>query len=379
MGILGLLFRGAREAIQEKSAKNRLEGKLGRKVSKEELYSLGSHLDAAQPDAAAQMPFQPHGAPRAASVPFGDAKPPMKTRTKLIIGGVLVLLIGFVAVAVAGFAVLNMSQSTYNRLNPFTPKPSAADFPAQIGRFSLSTGPEYSYSEYSAAPLRAYFHSFYKADDVRDLRYYVYDYKTADEARAGFEAKKKEMKGYQGYQHVDDTDTRFASVWLKTGSSSVLWLDGTKFKYAYGIMQKPLYEFEGLLKNAAPAQVVEVTLGETETPRTASSTAAPSLTVTGLLDEYKKDAAAADKKYKDKIVLVSGTVEVSDKDKKGNWMIAFMRPGSTAPKDGMVICGFDKSQEKNVSGIKKGDLITLRGKVSMNLIGSVMLENCTKF
>src|SRR5688500_10646117 len=95
-GIFGILFRCAREKLQERAAKSSLESKLGRKVPKEELYSLSSHLDAAQPTVP-QMPLQ-QGMPRTSSVPFGDAKPPMKTATKLLIGGALVLLLGVVGV-----------------------------------------------------------------------------------------------------------------------------------------------------------------------------------------------------------------------------------------------------------------------------------------
>ena len=82
MGILGLLIRGAREKAQEYSAKNELEGKLGRRVSNQELYSLGSHLDAAQGENK-QKPL--NYAQREASVPFADAKPPGKYRKYIVL------------------------------------------------------------------------------------------------------------------------------------------------------------------------------------------------------------------------------------------------------------------------------------------------------
>jgi hypothetical protein len=371
-GIFGLLFRGAREKLQERAAKNSLESKLGRKVSKAELYSLSSHLDAAQPTAP-QMPLQ-QGMPRESSVPFGDAKAPMKTSTKLLIGGALVLVIGIVGVAaVAVLAVMSMSTSTYNKLNPFTPKPSPADFPAQIGKFKRSTDVEYLYSEFSPAHLKEYFYSNYNSAEAGDLKLYVYEYKTLADAQAGFEAQKKQMKSYQGYQFIDDSSSRLAAVWLKTGSTSVTWLDGMKMRYVSGMGQKAIYELEGLLRNKAPVEVVEV---KTESSVPAANDGAVS--VTQLLDDYKKDTAAADKKYKDKIVKVTGKAVVSEKDKKGNWMIAFMRPASTNPADGMVVCSFDKSKEASVSTVKKGDTVTLEGKVSMFLVFSAILENCSK-
>lgn len=384
MGILGFLFRVIREKVQEKSAKGDLEGKLGRKVSTHDLYSLGSHLDAAQPTTA---PQSLQSTPREASVPFAEAKPPMRTKTKLIIAGVLVLVIGFIGVvAAAGFVIFIMPRSTYNKLNPFTPKPSPDDFPAQIGRFTRSTDPEYLDLGYSDKPTDTYFYSYYKAADPNDpnkraadatnLKLYVWHFKTADEARSGLEAKKKEIKAYQGYQFVDDTDARFAALYLKGGSTSVIWTDGTKLRELTGASQKTIYEFEGLLKNAAPVAVVDVKLTEPEP--SSNSTNSSSLTVSQLLDDYKKDSSAADKKYKGKTISVTGKVEVSDKDKKGNWMIAFMRPGSTAPKDGMVICSFDKSQESRVSSVKKGDIVTLQGNVFGNILFSVIMQNCSK-
>lgn len=370
-GIFGLLFRGVREKLQERAAKMSLESKLGRKVSKEELYSLSSHLDAAQPTAP-QMPLQ-QGMPRESSVPFGDAKPPMKTVTKLLIGGALVLVLGVVGVGVAALALITMSGSTYNKLNPFTPKPSPADFPAQIGRFKRTTDADYLYSEFSPVPLREYFYSNYNSAETGDIKLYVYEYKTLADAQAGFEAQKKQMKSYQGYQYIDDSSSRLAAVWLKTGSTSVTWLDGMKMKNVSGIGQKAIYELEGLLRNTAPVAVAEVKT-ESSVP-VANET---SVTVLQLLDDYKRDSAAADKKYKDKTIVVSGTVEVADKDKTGKPMIGFMRPGTTAPEDGMVICSFEKSQESSVSKIKKGDTVTLKGRVFANLLFSVMLQDCTK-
>ena len=369
MGILRLLFRGGREFIQEQSAKRDLERKLGRKVSKDELYSLGSHLDAASPGAP-QMPLQ--STPRESAVPFADAKPPMKTTTKLVIAGILVMVFG--VLGVAGY-VATMSQSQFNRLNPFTPKPSPDDFPATAGRFARASDPEYINGSYGA--LKEYFYSYYKAPDAPNLKLTIAHFKTPDEANSALEAKRKQLKAEKGYQYVDDTGARFAAVWLKDGSALVIWTDGTKLKYLSGAPQKPLYEFEGLLRNTAPAPVVDVKLDESGT-MPGANTVGLSVTVLELLDDYKKDAAAADKKYKGKTITVTGTVEVAEKDKTGKPMIGFMRPGATAPKDGMVVCSFEKSQETIISKVKKGEMVMLKGRVFGNIVFSVMLDNCSK-
>jgi hypothetical protein len=157
----------------------------------------------------------------------------------------------------------------------------------------------------------------------------------------------------------------------------VLFKDGMRLRQVGGSLQKPVLELEGLLKNAPPVEMTPINVSEIEASGPTDSNNL-SVTVLQLLDDYKKDASAADKKYKGKTITVTGTVEVSEKDKKGNWMIAYMRPGSTAPKDGMVVCSFEKSQEASVSKVKKGDMVMLKGKVMMNIIGNVVLENCSK-
>jgi hypothetical protein len=142
-----------------------------------------------------------------------------------------------------------------------------------------------------------------------------------------------------------------------------------------GSLQKPVYEVEGLMKNAPPVETVAINMSELSGTTNSSKT----VTVEELLDDYKKDSAAADKKYKDKVIMLKGTVEVSDKDKAGKPMIGFLRPGSTQPKDGMVVCGFEKSEESIVSKVKKGDTVLLQGKVFGSIVGSVILQNGKKY
>ncbi len=363
MGILRLLIRGTREAVQEKRAKNDLERKLGRRVSKEDLYSLGAHLDAAQP-AAAQMPLQ--STPRESAVPFADAKPPMRRLYFWLIVGVLVLFVG--TIGTAAFVAM-MPERTYNRLNPFTPKPPAGSFPAQLGDYKLKEKPDY----YGVSSLNRvpYFEGEYNSG-TNYIKYTLWDYKTEADVKSAFEARKKYITALTKFQIVDNSDARYVVVSTPGNSNYVLFTDGTQLKQIYGYHQKSIYEFEGLLKNSPPAEVVAVNLEKLASDNNLS------VTVLQLLDDYKKDSAAADKKYKGKTISVTGTVEVSIKDKKGNPLIGFLRPGSTNPADGMVDCSFDKSQEPVISKVKKGDSVKLQGKVFGNLLGNIMLENCTK-
>jgi hypothetical protein len=366
MGLLRLLFRGAKEQAEEYAAKRALEQKLGRKVSKEELYSLGSHLDATQ-ETGADKPLQ--YTQRESAMPFADAKPPMKTLTKLLLIGIpLLLLVTFGAAAFVSI----MPERQRNRLNPFSPKPPAGAFPSQLGDFRLEHKPDYiAPTSYSPLP---HFEAEYK-NDSHTVRYSLWNYQTEAELNADFEARRKPVAGEKS-KVVDNTDTRYAVAALSGWSSYVIFKDGTQLKYLTGYNQKAVLDFEGLLKNAPPLPVVP--LNEAELSKPAASDNNLSVTVLQLIDDYKKDTTAADKKYKGKTITVTGSVEVSEKDKKGNWMIGFLRPGSTAPKDGMVVCSFDKSQETSVSKVKKGDAVRLQGRVMMNIIGNVVLEKCSK-
>ncbi|HVE57015.1 MAG TPA: hypothetical protein VNB22_09315, partial [Pyrinomonadaceae bacterium] len=168
----------------------------------------------------------------------------------------------------------------------------------------------------------------------------------------------------------------------------VLYKDGVYLRQITSYHQQPLLNFEGLLRNAPPAQAVALNEAELKSaaPKSNSSTTNSNssskngsyTTVLQLLDDYKKDDAAADKKYKDKTIIFTGTAEFADKDKAGKPMVGFLRPGSTKPADGMVVCTFDKSQEAAVLKIKKGDTVLLSGKVFGNILFSVMLEDCKK-
>lgn len=373
MGILGLIFRAVREAVQEKSAKNSLEDKLGRKVSTNDLYSLGAHLDASQPTNVVQQPMQ--STPREASVPFGDAKPPMKTRTKLLLIGIPLLFLGLLFVSAF---VAMMPERTYNRLNPFTPKPPEGAFPAKVGAYNLDITDYIAPSSYNPV---THFESEYKSGS-ETVRYTLWVYNSEAEMNADFEKRKKAAGGAsENGKVVDNSDTRYAVAAMSGWTNAVVYKDGNYIKQITAYRQQPALDFEGFLKNAPPAQASTFNVSELKSANntnSSSSTNNSSVTVGQLLEEYKKDAAAADKKYKNKTITISGTAEFADKDKKGNPMVGFMKPGSTKPADGMVVCSFDKSQEAAVLKIKKGDAVKLQGKVIANIIFSVMLENCTK-
>lgn len=361
-----LLGRGAKEKAEEMLAKRELEKKLGRKVTTEELYSLGSHLDAAG-DIDPSKPLI--STPRESSTPFADAKPPMKFMTKLLLIGIPLLLL---TMCFGGGLLATMSKQTFNRLNPFSPKPPAGTFPAKLGNYTLDHKPDYN-EPTSYMPTKS-FSAEYKSS-TETVRYTLFVFNSEAELNDAFNKRRSQTVTSANSKVVDNSENRYAIAAFSGWNNYIYFKDGLYLKMIDTYRQNVGLEFEGLLKNAEPLPAVTFNVNEMEK---SSSNNGTSVTVLQLLDDYKKDATAAQKKYDGKTITVTGTVEVSEKDKKGNWMIGFMRPGSTAPKDGMVVCGFEKSQEAIVSKVKKGDLVSLRGKVFGNILFSVILQNCSK-
>lgn len=103
--------------------------------------------------------------------------------------------------------------------------------------------------------------------------------------------------------------------------------------------------------------------------------AAP-LSAMAILDEYKSDPAAADRKYKGRIVTISGEVAVTGKTKAGVPFISFQRPGASSPAGAMVVCNLTLDQEAAVQALHKGRAVKLSGRLQGTLTGNVLLENC---
>ena len=371
MGLLGLLLREGKERAEDYAARKELEEKLGRRVTHEELYSIGSHLDAAE----VKTPPKPLTyTPREASTPFGDAKPPIKLKNKLLLFGVpLILLIGLVAT----FFVMIMPERTYNQLNPFTPQPPADSMPKTVGAFKIEEKPEYYSGEKSYHNGR-HWEATYRTDAYRTAYFKIWITSDANEANARFSDRRKTYVNSKAFQIIADDPTRLVVVNNTNGEVFLYYTDGAKMGQINSMKQLDAYEFESAVRGTPPAQVVDIKLNSASTTTSLSSTSLP-ITIGALLDEFKKDPKIADKKYKDKNITITGTVEVADKDKQGKPMIAFMRPGSTKPTDGMVVCSFDKSKSAVVSVFKKGDQVKLNGKYSFSLMGTnIILENCAK-
>ena len=100
-----------------------------------------------------------------------------------------------------------------------------------------------------------------------------------------------------------------------------------------------------------------------------SKTSSYTLTAEQLLSEYKADEAAADNKYKGKVVLISGPIRQS-----GKFMgTAYIVIGGHGFLDG-VQCMFRESA-RNAS-LAKDSQVTVKGEVGGRK-GNVLLRNCT--
>ena len=97
------------------------------------------------------------------------------------------------------------------------------------------------------------------------------------------------------------------------------------------------------------------------------------LSANKLFKEYDKNSVAADAKYEDKIVVVSGTIQSIGKDITDT---AYLVIGGSGFLDG-VQCTLPKGQEGLVARVSKGQYITLKGKVSGQIMGNVLVNNCT--
>ena len=364
MGLLGMLIRGTIEAVQNKRAKNDLEGKLGRSVTEEEQYSLGAHLQAAQPNA----PNAPMiSTPRESSTPFADAKPPMRTGIKLLIAGIILLI---VVIPAGAFFVMIMTEKTYNHLNPFTPKPPAGSMPDQIGEFNQNNNYDWISGKQSYQHGE-HFESTYKKGG-NYIYYKLWNAKSPEELQTIFAERKKEVTPVKS-KIAEDTDSRFGVIDTTSGALNIVYKEEMQVRVISGTPQAVVNQFESALRNQPPREDVSYTPEAAATP-----TPNPSSPVMEIIAAYKKNFADADTKYSGKPLTVSGKVQSSTKDKNGEPLISILRPGAVKPTDGMIICTFDKSLEYVISKIKTGDSITMTGKISVSVLDNVMLDNCTK-
>jgi len=83
------------------------------------------------------------------------------------------------------------------------------------------------------------------------------------------------------------------------------------------------------------------------------------LTATALADDYAGNPAAADDKYKGKVLFVTGAVDYGEEDLKGGYVLN-VRAG-TEWYD-VVSCTFSKTQLNDLLKLTRGDYVRVKGR-----------------
>lgn len=98
------------------------------------------------------------------------------------------------------------------------------------------------------------------------------------------------------------------------------------------------------------------------------------VTASQLYDDYEANEVAADAKYKDKKVEISGTISGIGKDLMDTPYVALV----VAPNNPVfsVQCMFRKGDEVQLTALTKGSDLVLKGKVSGKL-GNVLVNDCS--
>jgi hypothetical protein len=369
MSLFGLLGGEAKERAQDYLAKRRLEKKLGRKVADHELYSLSSHIEAEENAPRTEPQAQPMQFPQGqftqqqfqpGQIAMGSVQPKSLKRKVLVFG----ILAGIAFLLVGGFFVISMSETTYNRLNPFTPKPPAGAFPATIAGYSLSEEPMYkSYRSY----CECYgFTAKYKKGN-ESIYYNLYDFKTPGNAK-----KHLDNRYFIGGvpRIAEQTESRQVIIDSEHGNATIQFVAGKLLIYFGHSKPNEAINFENNLPYAA--------LGMAQPPqRSADNLKEQPVEALTILEEFNRDRKAAETKYHAKLLLFSGTVAGTGKTEKGVPFIAIQKPGTKAGMDSVLSCSFVAGDAAKVAQLKNGETVQFRGKVNTKLpINMVIIEDC---
>jgi len=100
-----------------------------------------------------------------------------------------------------------------------------------------------------------------------------------------------------------------------------------------------------------------------------SSTAVIAISADALFRDYKKNEVAADLKYKDKQLEVTGVVhEIASGTFSGAWVDL---------AGGSVRCGFEDERKEPVARLEKGQAIVVRCTGDRMTLGTVFLKDCS--
>lgn len=97
------------------------------------------------------------------------------------------------------------------------------------------------------------------------------------------------------------------------------------------------------------------------------------ITASELLSEYKANQVAADDKYKNKTIEVSGTINTIGKDILDTPYVSLVGSLDVFTS---IQCMFEKSEQSQLVNLQKDTKVILRGKVSGYMM-NVLLNNCS--
>lgn len=361
MGLFRIFGGEAKDRLENYQAKQALEKKLGRKVEDHELFSLNANLDAsvADPTQSAANPPLVH---RESTTPFSDAKAPMSMFLKLgIVGVVLFMLV----VGGVSFFIWNMPQATYNRLNPFTPKPPPGLFPPTIAGYQLEGEPVY-YSNFGGCDCYS-FSGKYRQDKAL-VNYNLYVFKTPEAAQK-YGSTNQFMGGTP--RVAEKSDTRMFFIDDKAGGALVQFVTGNKLVYFTNRLPSDVIKFE----NALPYDALGMAKPAVQDPDKFKESAIDAIAI---LDEYSKDAKATETKYNGKSFLFKGIVAAVTKSAKGIPGIAIQRAGTQVGLDSTLVVSFATGEAAKVAQLKNGATVKFRGTVNtQTILKTVMIENAT--
>jgi len=119
---------------------------------------------------------------------------------------------------------------------------------------------------------------------------------------------------------------------------------------------------------------VQVASEQREQTKNESQVAEIKVSATELSQAYDNNKVAADAKYKDKILEISGIIDSIGKDILDDPYVTLK--GREYSLFG-IQCMFSRASEGELAQLSKGQSITLKGKVSNELIGNVLVRGCT--
>ena len=99
----------------------------------------------------------------------------------------------------------------------------------------------------------------------------------------------------------------------------------------------------------------------------------PTVAAVKLVADYDANQLNADKKYKDKVYKITGTIDDFGSELLGNPYVSLVGDGYF----NTVRCGFGDDQADAISKLSKGQQVTFQGTIYGDLIGSVSVNDCS--